>query len=155
EGDPGPPERERAARGAAPPRRSRRRARPCPRPRPQRALPGRRRGSDDAEAPPRGPCRRDPRLHAGPTPGARSGAQPRARPRGRGASPVSPRLALRWLALGIVVSVSLVVRAEAQPVQGYVDLHSHLTAEMAFGGGWFWGTIEGPIDWAVRRCDGN
>jgi microsomal dipeptidase-like Zn-dependent dipeptidase len=45
--------------------------------------------------------------------------------------------------------------AEAQPVYGYVDLHSHLTAEYSFGGGWFWGTVEGPIDWAVRRCDGN
>ena len=38
---------------------------------------------------------------------------------------------------------------------GFVDLHSHLEAEHAFGGGWFWGTVEGPIDWAVRRCDGN
>ncbi|HEV8577642.1 MAG TPA: membrane dipeptidase [Thermoanaerobaculia bacterium] len=45
--------------------------------------------------------------------------------------------------------------AEAQPVTGYVDLHSHLMAEHSFGGRWFWGTVEGPIDWAVRRCDGN
>jgi microsomal dipeptidase-like Zn-dependent dipeptidase len=45
--------------------------------------------------------------------------------------------------------------AEAQPVYGYVDLHSHLMAEHSFGGGWFWGTVEGPMDWAVRRCDGN
>jgi microsomal dipeptidase-like Zn-dependent dipeptidase len=44
--------------------------------------------------------------------------------------------------------------AQAQ-VEGYVDLHSHLGGELAFGGGWFWGTVEGPMDWAVRRCDGN
>lgn len=44
--------------------------------------------------------------------------------------------------------------ARAQ-VDGFVDLHSHLTAEHSFGGGWFWGTVEGPMDWAVRRCDGN
>ena len=43
----------------------------------------------------------------------------------------------------------------AAQVSGFVDLHSHLTAEMSFGGGWFWGTVEGPMDWAVRRCDGN
>lgn len=43
----------------------------------------------------------------------------------------------------------------AQPVEGYVDLHSHLAGELAFGGSWFWGTVEGPMDWAVRRCDGN
>ena len=36
-------------------------------------------------------------------------------------------------------------------VQGYVDMHSHLTAEESFGGGWFWGSINGPMDWAVRR----
>jgi len=40
-------------------------------------------------------------------------------------------------------------------VTGFVDLHSHLMAEHSFGGGWFWGTVEGPMDWAVRRCDGN
>ena len=45
--------------------------------------------------------------------------------------------------------------ARAQPVQGFVDLHSHLMAEHSFGGGWFWGTVEGSMDWAVRRCDGN
>ena len=45
--------------------------------------------------------------------------------------------------------------AEAQPVQGYVDLHSHLMAEHSFGGGWFSGAVEGPMDQAVQRCDGN
>jgi microsomal dipeptidase-like Zn-dependent dipeptidase len=45
--------------------------------------------------------------------------------------------------------------AHAQTVSGYVDLHSHLMAESSFGGGWFWGTLEGPLDTAVQRCDGN
>jgi microsomal dipeptidase-like Zn-dependent dipeptidase len=45
--------------------------------------------------------------------------------------------------------------AEAQPVHGYVDLHSHLMAEHSFGGGWYSGTLEGPMDVAVQRCDGN
>ena len=39
----------------------------------------------------------------------------------------------------------------AAQVDGFVDLHSHLVAEHSFGGGWFWGTLEGPMDWAVRR----
>jgi microsomal dipeptidase-like Zn-dependent dipeptidase len=43
----------------------------------------------------------------------------------------------------------------AQAVDGYVDLHSHLTAEQSFGGGWYWGTINGPMETAVQRCDGN
>jgi microsomal dipeptidase-like Zn-dependent dipeptidase len=43
----------------------------------------------------------------------------------------------------------------AQAVDGYVDLHSHLTAEQSFGGSWFWGTINGPMETAVQRCDGN
>jgi microsomal dipeptidase-like Zn-dependent dipeptidase len=45
--------------------------------------------------------------------------------------------------------------ANAQAVQGFVDLHSHLTAEHSFGGSWFSGTVEGPMDVAVQRCDGN
>jgi microsomal dipeptidase-like Zn-dependent dipeptidase len=45
--------------------------------------------------------------------------------------------------------------AEAQPVQGFADLHSHLMAEHSFGGGWFSGSVEGPMDVAVQRCDGN
>ena len=57
-------------------------------------------------------------------------------------------LAGAWSVLGAAT-------AGAQPVTGFVDLHSHLEAEQAFGGGWFWGTVEGPMDWAVRRCDGN
>jgi microsomal dipeptidase-like Zn-dependent dipeptidase len=46
-------------------------------------------------------------------------------------------------------------QAGAQTVTGYVDLHSHLMAEHSFGGGWYWGTVEGPMDQAVQRCDGN
>ncbi|HBL28132.1 MAG TPA: hypothetical protein DD490_14965 [Acidobacteria bacterium] len=45
--------------------------------------------------------------------------------------------------------------AAAHAVDGYVDLHSHLMAEHSFGGGWFWGTVEGPINPAVVRCDGS
>jgi microsomal dipeptidase-like Zn-dependent dipeptidase len=60
-----------------------------------------------------------------------------------------------FLLLAGVLSVSGASKASAQPVTGFVDLHSHLVAENAFGGGWFWGTAEGPMDWAVRRCDGS
>jgi microsomal dipeptidase-like Zn-dependent dipeptidase len=60
-------------------------------------------------------------------------------------------LALLLGALGILGARA----AAAGDVVGYVDLHSHLMAEHSFGGGWFWGTVEGPMDWAVRRCDGN
>ncbi|REG29840.1 microsomal dipeptidase-like Zn-dependent dipeptidase [Archangium gephyra] len=45
--------------------------------------------------------------------------------------------------------------AGAQAVYGYADLHSHLMAEHSFGGGWFAGKLEGPMDVAVQRCDGN
>lgn len=65
----------------------------------------------------------------------------------------------RWIfpliALSLLPCIASGTAAEAQDVVGYVDLHSHLMAEHSFGGGWFWGTVEGPIDWAVRRCDGN
>ncbi len=64
---------------------------------------------------------------------------------------------MRRLASSLALSLTLfgAAAAQAQPVQGFVDLHSHLMGEHAFGGGWFWGTVEGPLDWAMRRCDGN
>lgn len=57
--------------------------------------------------------------------------------------------------LTLLGSIMLSTSATAQPVVGFVDLHSHLMAEHSFGGGWFWGTLEGPMDVAVQRCDGN
>lgn len=54
-----------------------------------------------------------------------------------------------------ILLLLLGIAPAAAQVTGYVDLHSHLMAEHSFGGGWFWGTVEGPMDWAVRRCDGN
>ena len=66
----------------------------------------------------------------------------------------------RWLTNAIsltVVVFSLVnfTSAKAAPITGFADLHSHLMAEHTFGGSWYWGTTEGPIEWALRRCDGN
>jgi microsomal dipeptidase-like Zn-dependent dipeptidase len=59
------------------------------------------------------------------------------------------------LLLAAACALTGAARAGAQPVTGFVDLHSHLEAEHAFGGGWFWGTAEGPMETAVQRCDGN
>jgi microsomal dipeptidase-like Zn-dependent dipeptidase len=56
--------------------------------------------------------------------------------------------------LAIALSASLGASANAT-VEGYVDLHSHLMGEHAFGGSWFWGRTEGPIQDALARCDGN
>jgi microsomal dipeptidase-like Zn-dependent dipeptidase len=60
---------------------------------------------------------------------------------------------LAGLACALLMQSLCVPKAHA--VDGYVDLHSHLTAEQSFGGGWFWGTINGPMETAVQRCDGN
>lgn len=57
--------------------------------------------------------------------------------------------------LAIAVSALLGGGAAQAAVEGYVDLHSHLMGEHAFGGSWFWGTTEGPINSALARCDGN
>ena len=56
--------------------------------------------------------------------------------------------------LSIAVTAALGAQAHAA-VEGYVDLHSHLMGEHAFGGSWFWGRTEGPINSALARCDGN
>ncbi len=56
--------------------------------------------------------------------------------------------------LGIALSAALGTTANAT-VEGYVDMHSHLMGEHAFGGSWFSGTTEGPIQSALARCDGN
>ena len=54
-----------------------------------------------------------------------------------------------------LLSFNITAQAQNQKIQGFVELHSHLMAEHTFGGSWYWGTVEGPIDWALRRCDGN
>ncbi len=59
------------------------------------------------------------------------------------------------LALIVVWLGSIFISPSACAVDGYVDLHSHLAGEEAFGGTWFWGTINGPMETAVPRCDGN
>ena len=64
------------------------------------------------------------------------------------------RITPALLRLGIAVSAIFGTHAHAA-VEGYVDLHSHLMGEHAFGGSWFWGTTEGPINSALARCDGN
>ncbi|MEJ7596670.1 MAG: membrane dipeptidase [Kofleriaceae bacterium] len=61
----------------------------------------------------------------------------------------------RLYVTAIVASMLAMPAASAQPVQGFAELHSHLMGEHAFGGGWFSGTVEGPIDKAVERCSGN
>jgi len=53
-----------------------------------------------------------------------------------------------------LIQLAISSSANAQAVQGYVDLHSHLTAEESFGGGYLWGSINGPMEEAVQRCDG-
>jgi microsomal dipeptidase-like Zn-dependent dipeptidase len=63
-----------------------------------------------------------------------------------------------WKTLSLCSLIAVVgasPSAGAQPVSGYVDLHSHLVAEASFGGGWFWGSLEGPMETSVQRCDGN
>lgn len=62
---------------------------------------------------------------------------------------------MRAATLAALAALLLSASALAQPVQGFVDLHSHLMAEDSFGGSWFWGRAEGNIDPAVVRCDGN
>lgn len=41
------------------------------------------------------------------------------------------------------------------PLQGYADLHLHMFAEEAFGGGWFHGQATGPAAVALAMCDGG
>ena len=45
--------------------------------------------------------------------------------------------------------------AEPPPLQGVADLHLHMFAEEAFGGGWFHGSHHGPGDEALAPCDGG
>mgnify|MGYP002137512276 CR=1 FL=1 len=42
-----------------------------------------------------------------------------------------------------------------QPVWGYADLHLHMMAEEAFGGGWLYGRHAGPQAAALAACDGG
>lgn len=44
---------------------------------------------------------------------------------------------------------------ELPPLQGIADLHLHMFAEEAFGGGWFHGSHRGPGEVALAPCDGG
>lgn len=41
------------------------------------------------------------------------------------------------------------------PLPGHADLHLHMFAEAAFGGGWFHGQSGGPAEVALSMCDGG
>lgn len=41
------------------------------------------------------------------------------------------------------------------PVVGSAMTHEHIMAELAFSGKWFWGSIDGPENEVMRRCDGD
>ena len=45
--------------------------------------------------------------------------------------------------------------APLPPLQGIADLHLHMFAEEAFGGGWFHGSHQGPGEDALAPCDGG
>lgn len=44
---------------------------------------------------------------------------------------------------------------ELPPLKGVADLHLHMFAEEAFGGGWFHGSHAGPGETALAPCDGG
>jgi microsomal dipeptidase-like Zn-dependent dipeptidase len=44
---------------------------------------------------------------------------------------------------------------EPAPLEGYADLHLHMFAEDAFGGGWLYGRATGPAEVALALCDGG
>lgn len=44
---------------------------------------------------------------------------------------------------------------QLEPLQGVADLHLHMFAEEAFGGGWFHGSALGPGETALAPCDGG
>ncbi len=54
-----------------------------------------------------------------------------------------------------ITGLALMPAALFAQVQGYVDLHSHLMAEHAYGGSFLWGSASGDEETAVHRCDGN
>ena len=41
------------------------------------------------------------------------------------------------------------------PLEGIADLHLHMYAEDAFGGGWLHGTVDGDGPTALPPCDGG
>ena len=45
--------------------------------------------------------------------------------------------------------------SEPEPLQGVADLHLHMFAENAFGGGWMHGTARGAPEVALAPCDGG
>lgn len=46
-------------------------------------------------------------------------------------------------------------QTQSAPITGYADLHLHMMAEEAFGGGWFHGSHRGAEAVALASCDGG
>ena len=63
------------------------------------------------------------------------------------------KILFRLILIFLIIASGNVLSSE--PIEGFVDLHSHLMGEHAFGGSWYAGKVNGPIEHAVRRCDGN
>jgi len=48
------------------------------------------------------------------------------------------------------------VSQHSSPVPGFADVHSHQAADLAFSGGWYWGSHrEGPLAARLPRCEGD
>jgi microsomal dipeptidase-like Zn-dependent dipeptidase len=59
------------------------------------------------------------------------------------------------LCLAAVVGCSETKDEDRPPLVGVADLHLHMFAEEAFGGGWFHGSWDGPGEVALGPCDGG
>ncbi len=59
------------------------------------------------------------------------------------------------LTLGACQSAAPQGGGKDEPLQGIADLHLHMFAEEAFGGGWFHGTVLGDGATALGPCDGG
>lgn len=55
--------------------------------------------------------------------------------------------------LGILSSQLSHSKEAKRPVSGFADLHNHVFSELAFGGAWFHGTVEGPEATALAPCE--
>lgn len=60
------------------------------------------------------------------------------------------------LALAQTPAPSPIPKTSGLPVTGFADLHLHHTMQLsAFGGGWYWGSHDGPESVALQPCDGG
>jgi microsomal dipeptidase-like Zn-dependent dipeptidase len=67
-----------------------------------------------------------------------------------------PRMGLLACSLGISAACGDTVQPDDLPrLEGIADLHLHMFAEEAFGGGWFHGSWDGPGELALAPCDGG